>query len=111
MKSICSEVDDSLLNKLSNDLDVLETMRIDIQANLNDGQPLYERWRRIREGIDKKLDDLRDAAAVGHQWFKDLEIRERARLDILLSKSDITGKSVGISKSQNTSWKGPRGLE
>ena len=65
------------------DLDVLETMRIDIQANLNDEQPLSMRdGGIIREGIDKKLDDLRKAAAVGHKWFKDLEIRERARLDI-----------------------------
>ena len=83
LKAICSEVDDSLLNKLSNDLDVLETMRIDIQANLNDEQPLSMRdGGIIREGIDKKLDDLRHAAAVGHKWFKDLEIRERARLEI-----------------------------
>ena len=43
LKAICSEVDDSLLNKLSNDLDVFETMRIDIQANLNDEQPLSMR--------------------------------------------------------------------
>ena len=83
LKAICSEVDDSLLNKLSNDLDVLETMRIDIQANLNDEQPLSMRdGGIIREGIDKNLDELREAAAVGHKWFKDLEIRERARLEI-----------------------------
>ena len=36
----------------------------------------------IREGIDEKLDELRKAAAVGHKWFKDLEVKERARLDI-----------------------------
>ena len=36
----------------------------------------------IREGIDKKLDELRKAAAIGHKWFKDLETKERARLEI-----------------------------
>ena len=83
LKAICGEVDDSLLNKLSNDLDVLETMRIDIQANLNDEQPLSMRdGGIIREGVDKKLDELREAAALGHKWFKDLEIKERARLEI-----------------------------
>ena len=83
LKSLCLEVDDSLLNKLAEDLDVLEMMRIDIQANLNDLQPLSLRdGGLIREGIDSKLDELRKAAAIGHKWFKDLEIKERARLNI-----------------------------
>ena len=83
LKSLCLEVDDPLLKKLASDLDVLEMMRIDIQANLNDTQPLSMRdGGIIREGIDKKLDELREAAAIGHQWFKDLEVRERARLEI-----------------------------
>ena len=83
LKALCMEVDDSLLTTLSADLDVLEMMRIDIQANLNDEQPLSLRdGGIIREGIDAKLDELRKAAAVGHKWFKDLEVKERARLDI-----------------------------
>tara|TARA_B100000700_G_C15061498_1_gene866217 strand:- start:1194 stop:3815 length:2622 start_codon:yes stop_codon:yes gene_type:complete len=83
LKSLCLEVDDSLLNKLAEDLDVLEMMKIDIQANLNDLQPLSLRdGGLIREGIDSKLDELRKAAAIGHKWFKDLEIKERARLNI-----------------------------
>ena len=83
LKSLCLEVDDLLLKKLASDLDVLEMTRIDIQANLNDTQPLSMRdGGIIREGIDKKLDELREAAAIGHQWFKDLEVRERARLEI-----------------------------
>ena len=85
LKSLCMEVDDSLLNSLANDLDMLEVMRIDIQANLNDEQPLSLRdGGLIREGIDKKLDELREAAAIGHKWFKDLETKERARLEIIL---------------------------
>ena len=40
LKASCQELDDTLLNRLSSDLDVLEMMRIDIQANLNDEQPL-----------------------------------------------------------------------
>ena len=49
--------------------------KIDIQANLNDEQPLSMRdGGIIREGIEKgKLDELRKAAAIGHKWFKDLE--------------------------------------
>ncbi len=83
LKSILSEVDDELLNGLASNLDVLEMMRIDIQANLNDEQPLSLRdGGLIREGIDSKLDELRQAAAVGHQWFKDLETKERNRLEI-----------------------------
>lgn len=83
LKALCMEVDDSLLNSLANDLDMLEVMRIDIQANLNDEQPLSLRdGGLIREGIDKKLDELREAAAIGHKWFKDLETKERARLEI-----------------------------
>ncbi len=58
-------------------------MRIDIQANLNDEMPLSLRdGGLIREGVDSKLDELRTAAAIGHKWFKDLEIKERARLEI-----------------------------
>lgn len=83
LKSLCLEVDEELLNELASDLEVLEVMRIDIQANLNDEQPLSLRdGGLIREGIDSKLDELRKAAAVGHKWFKDLEIKERARLEI-----------------------------
>ncbi len=83
LKSILSEIDDELLNGLASNLDVLEMMRIDIQANLNDEQPLSLRdGGLIREGIDSKLDELRQAAAVGHQWFKDLETKERNRLEI-----------------------------
>ena len=83
LKSICQEMDDELLNQLSKDLDVLEMMRIDIQANMNDEIPLSLRdGGLIREGIDSKLDELRDAAAIGHKWFKDLETKERARLQI-----------------------------
>ena len=83
LKSLCLEVDDPLLNKLAENLDILEMMRIDIQANLNDLQPLSLRdGGLIREGIDTKLDELRTAAAIGHKWFKDLELKERSRLKI-----------------------------
>ena len=83
IKLLCQEMDDELLNTISSDLDILEMMRIDIQANLNDEQPLSLRdGGLIREGVDSKLDELRTAAAVGHKWFKDLEIKERARLEI-----------------------------
>ena len=83
IKLLCQEMDDELLNTISSDLDILDMMRIDIQANLNDEQPLSLRdGGLIREGVDSKLDELRTAAAVGHKWFKDLEIKERARLEI-----------------------------
>ena len=83
IKLLCQEMDDELLNTISSDLDILEMMRIDIQANLNDEQPLSLRdGGLIREGVDSKLDELRTAAAIGHKWFKDLEIKERARLEI-----------------------------
>ena len=83
IKLLCQEMDDELLNTISSDLDILDMMRIDIQANLNDVQPLSLRdGGLIREGVDSKLDELRTAAAVGHKWFKDLEIKERARLEI-----------------------------
>ena len=83
LKSLCQEMDDDLINRLSNDLDVLEMMRIEIQANLKDELPLSSRdGGLIREGIDSKLDELRNAAALGHKWFKDLETKERSRLQI-----------------------------
>ena len=83
IKLLCQEMDDELLNTISSDLDILEMMRIDIQADLNDVQPLSLRdGGLIREGVDSKLDELRTAAAVGHKWFKDLETKERARLEI-----------------------------
>ena len=83
LKSLCLEVEDELLMELCQDLDVLEMMKIDIQANLNDELPLSLRdGGLIREGIDSKLDELRNAAAVGHKWFKDFEAKERIRLEI-----------------------------
>ena len=83
LKMLCQEIDDDLLNKLSSDLDLLEMMKIDIQANLNDEQPLsMKEGGIIREGIDKSLDEYRSAANLGHDWFKNLELKERARLDI-----------------------------
>ena len=83
LKSLCLEVEDELLIELCQDLDVLEMMKIDIQANLNDELPLSLRdGGLIREGIDSKLDELRNAAAVGHKWFKDFEAKERIRLEI-----------------------------
>ena len=83
LKSICQESGDKLLDNLSQELDILELMRVDIQANLNDEQPLSLRdGGLIREGINQDLDELRKAAALGHQWFKDLESKERIRLQI-----------------------------
>lgn len=83
IKLLCSQVDDYLLNELGNNLDALEMMRIDIQANLNDEQPLSLRdGALIREGINPYLDELRDAAAKGKKWFKDFESQERIRLEI-----------------------------
>jgi len=83
LKSLCLEMDDNLLNTISADLDILELMRIDIQANLNDEMPLSLRdGGLIREGLDATLDELRTAAAIGHKWFKDHEVQERARLGI-----------------------------
>ena len=83
IKSLCNQVDDYLLNDLGNNLDALEMMRIDIQANLNDEQPLSLRdGALIREGINPYLDELRDAAAKGKKWFKDFESQERIRLEI-----------------------------
>lgn len=83
LKSLCLEVEDELLMELCQELDVLEMMKIDIQANLNDELPLSLRdGGLIREGIDSKLDELRNAAAVGHKWFKDFEAKERIRLEI-----------------------------
>ena len=65
LKSLCLEVEDELLIELCQDLDVLEMMKIDIQANLNDELPLSLRdGGLIREGIDSKLDELRNAATV-----------------------------------------------
>jgi DNA mismatch repair protein MutS len=83
LKSLCQEMDDELLGVLSADLEILEVMRIDIQANMNDEQPLSLRdGGLIREGVDSKLDSLRTDAAIGHKWFKDFESQERARLEI-----------------------------
>ena len=83
LKSICRQMDDDLLNNISENLDVLEMMKTDIQANLNDEQPLSMREGGIiREGIDSNLDELRTAASIGKKWFKDLETMERNRLQI-----------------------------
>jgi len=83
LKSLSLEVNDPLLEILASKIDCLELMRIDIQANLNDEQPLSLRdGGLIREGVDQTLDDLRTAAKHGHQLFKDLEMKERSRLNI-----------------------------
>ncbi len=83
LKSLCMEVEDPLLRTLSESIDRLELVRIDIQANLNDEQPLSLRdGGLIREGVNSDLDDFRNAARKGHQLFKDLEAKERIRLKI-----------------------------
>ena len=83
LKSVCRQMDDDLLNNISENLDVLEMMKTDIQANLNDEQPLsMKEGGIIREGIDSNLDELRTAASIGKKWFKDLETMERNRLQI-----------------------------
>ena len=83
LMALSLEVNDPLLKVLASKIDCLELMRIDIQANLNDEQPLSLRdGGLIREGVNSTLDELRAAAKHGHQLFKDLETKERARLKI-----------------------------
>lgn len=83
LKSLLLEMENDLFNDLAEILDSLEAMKVDIQANLNENQPLSLRdGALIREGIDSKLDDYRNAAQIGHQWFKDFEQKHRAMLEI-----------------------------
>ncbi|HIF45943.1 MAG TPA: DNA mismatch repair protein MutS [Candidatus Poseidoniales archaeon] len=83
LKSLLLEMENDLFNDLAEILDSLEAMKVDIQANLNENQPLSLRdGGLIREGIDSKLDDYRNAAQIGHQWFKDFEQKHRAMLEI-----------------------------
>lgn len=83
LKALATETGNPLLESLAGTIDSLELMRIDIHATLNDEIPLSLRdGGLIREGVDGTLDELRTAAATGHQWFKDLETKERARLGI-----------------------------
>ena len=83
IKTLCQESDDPLLLSFSERITSLELMRADIESILIDEQPLSLRsGGMIRQGVDSVLDDLREKAAVGHNWFKELEIKERALLQI-----------------------------
>jgi len=83
LKSLLLEMKDGLFENLAERLDSLDAMKVDIQANLNENQPLSLRdGNLIREGIDKKLDDYRNAAQIGHQWFREFEKQHRAKLEI-----------------------------
>ena len=47
-----------------------------------------------QEGIDKKLDDLRKAAANGHKWFKDQK----------LGKSGLDIPSLKVRHNRQIGW-------
>ena len=83
IKTLCQESSDPLMMSYSDNITALDLLRADIESILNDEQPLNLRdGGLIRQGVDSVLDDLREKAAIGHNWFKELEIKERANLEI-----------------------------
>ena len=83
IKALCQESANPLLMSFAEKITSLELMRADIESILNDEQPLNLRdGGMIRPGVNSVLDDLREKAAVGHNWFKKLEIKERENLQI-----------------------------
>ncbi|MDA0716229.1 MAG: DNA mismatch repair protein MutS [archaeon] len=81
--SWCQESNDPLLLHLSQSLDSLQEVGLQITAVLEDEAPLGLRdGGLIRTGVDEEIDELRRKSEQGVSWFDDLEKQLRATLDI-----------------------------
>jgi DNA mismatch repair protein MutS len=81
--SWCQESNDPLLLHLSQSLDSLQEVGLQIRAVLEDEAPLGLRdGGLIRTGVDEEIDELRRKSEQGVSWFDDLEKELRATLDI-----------------------------
>jgi DNA mismatch repair protein MutS len=81
--SWCQETTDPLLHHLSQSLDSLQEVGLQIKAVLEDEPPLGLRdGGLIRAGVDGEIDDLRMKSEQGVTWFDELEKELRATLEI-----------------------------
>ena len=74
LKEILYKIDDQYLNKIRSDfVDTFSIVEL-ISSQLNDEVPVQiKQGNIIREGINKKLDELRKLILGGKQWIDELE--------------------------------------
>ena len=81
--NLCKETENPLLLHLSSNLDALDQLAEDIRRTIVDEPPLSVRdGGLLRTGFDDKVDELREIATNGHNWFSELEASLRINLQI-----------------------------
>ena len=104
LKEILYKIDDQYLNKIRSDfVDTFSIVEL-ISSQLNDEVPVQiKQGNIIREGINKKLDELRKLILGGKQWIDELEKNERERTGanrLRIGFNKVYGYYLEISKSQ-----------
>jgi len=104
LKEILYKIDDQYLNKIRSDfVDTFSIVEL-ISSQLNDEVPVQiKQGNIIREGINKKLDELRKLILGGKQWIDELEKNERERTGanrLRIGFNKVFGYYLEISKSQ-----------
>ena len=78
VKTVLSEFGSPLLKKLYDELDTLSDLKELIDETICDDPPINVREGGIiKDGFDKKVDELRSAKTEGKTWLAELEAKER----------------------------------
>ncbi|MDD5543590.1 MAG: DNA mismatch repair protein MutS [Acidobacteriia bacterium] len=93
----------ALLAEIHRDIDVLEDVRLLIEAQIKPDPPIsISEGGVIQGGVDKELDSLRDISLNGKTYIAQLEARERSRTGINSLKvkyNQVFGYYIEVSKS------------
>ncbi len=83
IKRIIGNFDDSLLQRINQDMDSLEDIAAWIEEAIADEPPItVKEGGIIKEGYHEEIDKLRHAKTDGKQWLANLEAKERERTGV-----------------------------
>lgn len=103
VKEILGYAKTPLLNKIYDNIFLLEDIADNLARAISDNPPLtIKDGGYIRDGYDKELDELRNAESMGKQWLAELESQEKESTGIKNLKvgyNKVFGYYIEVSKT------------
>lgn len=103
LKQLLLTIDDALINKLTENLDLVEEIKELIDKSIIDDPPIViKEGGIIKKGYNAEVDRLREAGTNGKTWLAELETSEREKTGIKnlkISFNKVFGYYIEVTKS------------
>jgi DNA mismatch repair protein MutS len=103
LKQLLLTIDDELISKLTENLDLVEEIKELIEKAIIDDPPItVKEGGIIKKGYNEEVDRLREAGTNGKNWLAELEANEREKTGIKnlrISFNKVFGYYIEVTKS------------